>query len=345
MTIHNDVFLKPYHTFAVGVYARYMAAIGELSDLEEAAAASQKRFSNLPILVLGGGSNLLFRQNFDGLILHNQIKGITLTDETDSHVWVRAMGGESWDDLVQHCVTNQWGGIENLSLIPGSVGAASIQNIGAYGTELADVFHSAEAIHLPSGQCNLFLKSDCAFGYRDSFFKRQKQGEYCIYALTLCLSKKPLLRLDYGDISKTLAMQGIGTPNLQAVRNAVCTIRQSKLPDPKKLGNAGSFFKNPEISTSQYLALKEHYPNIPAYPVGPSNDAEVRQKIPAAWLIEQCGLKGKRIGDVGTHTNHALVLVNYGSATGNQIYDFALTIIESVRQTFGINLTPEVNII
>lgn len=346
MQLLSDISLKPYHTFATQVYAKHLAVVESLAVLQDPALA-QIMAASTPVLVLGGGSNVLFTHNFAGLVLLNRLRGISVVQENSDFVWLRIMGGECWDDLVQYCVTQNWGGIENLSLIPGTVGAAPIQNIGAYGVELADVFHSAEVLHLPSGNHIEFFASDCAFAYRNSFFKQQQQrGEYFIYALTIRLNKKPVLQLSYGDISKTLAQQGIETPTLQDIRRTVCAIRQSKLPDPKKIGNAGSFFKNPEVVEAQYLALKKQYPHMPAYvsALTTADSSSPYYKIPAAWLIEQAYGKGTRIGDAGTHVHHALVLVNYGNATGRQIYEVAQTIIERVKNTFGIHLTPEVNI-
>ena len=292
-------------------------------------------------MFLGGGSNVLFCKDYEGLVIKNSIKGIHVVSEDEQHVLLKVYSGEGWHDLVMHCVANNWGGIENLSLIPGTVGAAPMQNIGAYGVELEKVFVELEALNLHTLELHTFNKPACAFGYRESVFKRQLKGLYFIYSVTIRLDKQPKVSVDYGDILQVLADKGLdqSTASIKDVSDAVIQIRSSKLPDPKVLGNSGSFFKNPVISKELFEQLQQQYPNIKGFP----NDLGV--KVPAAWLIEQCGWKGKRVGETGAHAKQALVLVNYGNATGNEVYQMALTIIQSVKDTFGVQLEPEVNII
>jgi UDP-N-acetylmuramate dehydrogenase len=291
-------------------------------------------------LVLGGGSNIVFKNDYHGLVLHNCLPGREVVSEDPQSVRVRFGAGEFWHDCVMFAVSHGWGGVENLSLIPGTIGAAPIQNIGAYGTELKDVFDSLEAFDLESGEVRIFDKDACAFGYRDSYFKREGKGRYCILSVVLKLSKQPVLNISYGDIQATLSEMGIKHPGVKDVSAAVIQIRQSKLPDPKKLGNCGSFFKNPMIPRAQYEALKASYPDLKSFPA--EGD---RVKIPAAWLIEQDGWKGKRIGNTGSHARQALVLVNYGGASGEEVANLADRIAGSVMMRFGVTLEREVNIL
>jgi UDP-N-acetylmuramate dehydrogenase len=293
------------------------------------------------MMFLGGGSNVLFCKDYEGLVIKNSIKGIHVVSEDEQHVLLKVYSGEGWHDLVMHCVANNWGGIENLSLIPGTVGAAPMQNIGAYGVELEKVFVELEALNLHTLELHTFNKQACAFGYRESVFKRQLKGLYFIYSVTIRLDKQPKVSVDYGDILQVLTDKGLdqSTASIKDVSDAVIQIRSSKLPDPKVLGNSGSFFKNPVISQDLFNQLQQQYPDIKGFP----NEHGV--KVPAAWLIEQCGWKGKRVGETGAHAKQALVLVNYGNATGNEVYQMALTIIQSVKDTFGVQLEPEVNII
>lgn len=291
-------------------------------------------------LVLGGGSNIVFKNDYHGLVLHNCLPGREVVSEDPQSVRVRFGAGESWHDCVMFAVSHGWGGVENLSLIPGTIGAAPIQNIGAYGAELKDVFDSLEAFDLESGEVRIFDKDACAFGYRDSYFKREGKGRYCILSVVLKLSKQPVLNISYGDIQATLSEMGIKHPGVKDVSAAVIQIRQSKLPDPKELGNCGSFFKNPMIPRAQYEALKASYPDLKSFPA--EGD---RVKIPAAWLIEQDGWKGKRIGNTGSHARQALVLVNYGGATGEEVANLADRIAGSVMMRFGVALEREVNIL
>ncbi len=292
-------------------------------------------------MFLGGGSNVLLCNDYNGLLIRNAIKGKQIVREDDEHVFLKVYSGENWHDTVMYCVERNWGGIENLSLIPGTVGAAPMQNIGAYGVELEQVFDQLEAFNLQSFELETFNKAQCAFGYRESVFKRQFKGQYFIYSVTFKLSKKPSIHVDYGDIQAVLNEKGLSpeTTSIKDVSAAVIQIRQSKLPDPKVLGNSGSFFKNPQISKEHFEALKLQFPDIKGYP---QNDGI---KVPAGWLIEQCGWKGKRVGNTGSHAKQALVLVNYGGATGAEIFQVAQDIIKSVSDKFSIHLEPEVNIV
>ena len=284
---------------------------------------------------------MLLCNDYPGLLIRNAIKGLQIVHEDDDHVLLRVYSGESWHETVMYCVERNWGGIENLSLIPGTVGAAPMQNIGAYGVELEQVFDQLEALNLNTLELETFNKTQCAFGYRESVFKRQLKGQYFIYSVTFKLSKKPIIHADYGDIQAILNEKGLSaeTAGIKDVSDAVIHIRQSKLPDPKVLGNSGSFFKNPQITKEHFEALKLQFPDIKGYP---QNDGI---KVPAGWLIEQCGWKGKRVGNTGSHSKQALVLVNYGGATGSEIYQLAQDIIQSVADKFSIQLEPEVNIV
>ncbi len=338
MKLLKDISIKEYNTFGLDVKANLFSSIRELSDIElvlKSNIVQGKKF-----MILGGGSNVLFAQNFNGLILHNELKGIEVVKENKSDVWVKAASGEIWHDLVLYVIEKGWGGFENLSLIPGSVGAGPMQNIGAYGVELKDVFFELEAIDLISFEMRRFNKEDCKFGYRESVFKNELKDKYFITSVTFQLSKNPKLNTTYGAISIELANMGIENPTVKDVSNAVINIRKSKLPDPKILGNSGSFFKNPEIVNSEFDLLKVKFPSIVGYSL--SNG---KTKLAAGWLIEQCGWKGKQIGNTGSHKNQALVLVNYGGATGNEIYQLALDIKKSVLDKFNVVIEMEVNII
>ena len=292
-------------------------------------------------MFLGGGSNVLLCNDYAGLVIRNAIRGKQIVHEDDDHVLLKVYSGESWHETVMYCVERNWGGIENLSLIPGTVGAAPMQNIGAYGVELEQVFDHLEAFNLHTFELEIFNKSQCAFGYRESVFKRQLKGQYFIYSVTFKLNKKPSIHADYGDIQAILNEKGLSaeTAGIKDVSDAVIHIRQSKLPDPKVLGNSGSFFKNPQITIEHFEALKLQFPDIKGYP---QNDG---MKVPAGWLIEQCEWKGKRVGNTGSHAKQALVLVNYGGATGSEIFQLAQDIIQSVADKFSIHLEPEVNIV
>ena len=298
------------------------------------------QFINNPFLILGGGSNLLFTGDFQGWVFKNNLKGINLIKEDSEFVWINVLGGEIWHELVLFSVEKGWGGIENLALIPGSVGAAPIQNIGAYGVEIKSVLESVELLELTTGRLTTFDNQTCRFGYRDSIFKHEAKDKYFIVSVNFRLKKNPIPNIAYGDIQNVLLQNNISNPAIKDVCEAVISIRKSKLPDPAIIGNAGSFFKNPIISIQNLEKLKSEYPDIKFFNV----DADY-VKLPAAWLIEQAGWKGKRFGNVGVHDRQALVLVNYGNGTGAEILMLANKIIESVKQKFGVILTPEVNII
>ena len=308
-----------------------------LNELLEAIAAGLFKSK---YLILGGGSNILFTGDFHGTVIQNSITGITIEKETKDAVFISAKGGVKWHDLVMFCIERNFGGIENLSLIPGTVGAAPIQNIGAYGVELKDTFFNLTAIDLITGEQKIFSNADCKFGYRNSVFKQELKGKYFIYEITFRLEKYREVNVKYGAIQNVLKEKGIEHPEIKNVSDAVIEIRKSKLPDPEILGNAGSFFKNPEIEIARFDELKKEFPNLPGYPT--ENNLI---KVPAGWLIEQCGWKGKRVGNTGAHKDQALVLVNYGGATGNEIYSLALEIVKSVKEKFGIKIYPEVNIV
>jgi UDP-N-acetylmuramate dehydrogenase len=292
-----------------------------------------------PLKILGGGSNILITKDQDAYILKNEIKGIEIIDEDDQEVLVKIGAGENWHNLVMWSIGHGLGGIENLALIPGCVGAAPMQNIGAYGVEQKSVFHSLSAIDLEQGTSKIFYKADCRFGYRESIFKSELKGKYLITHVNYIFSKKHTINTSYGAINLKLQERGIQNPSIMDVAEAVISIRQSKLPDPNVIPNTGSFFKNPIIQVEEFKKLKEKYDSVPSYPVN-----EMMVKVPAAWLIEQAGFKGMQIGDAGTHKNHALVLVNYGNATGEEMLSFAKSIQLGVAEMFGISLTPEVNI-
>lgn len=332
----ENVSLKPFNTFGLDVKARHFASFNTVEALQE----QLKVIGEVPLLVLGGGSNLLLTQDFDGYVLRNELKGISVIEENEDHIFVESQAGESWHQFVLHCIAEGWAGVENLSLIPGTVGAAPMQNIGAYGIEIKEVFESLKAVEISSGEIHSFNKEACEFGYRESVFKKALKGKYIITSVTFKLNKSPKFNTSYGAISDTLEEMGVTELNIRAVSDAVIKIRQSKLPDPKEIGNAGSFFKNPEVEKIDFEGLKAEFPSIPGYQL-PEN----RVKIPAAWLIEQAGWKGKTFGQIGIHKNQPLVLVNYGNGKGSDLKDLAFKVQASVRDHFGIILTPEVNII
>lgn len=333
LSIQSHFNLQAYNSFGLTAYAERFAAI----TVEEQLEITQKE-AQTP-LILGGGSNILFSKDVAGLVLHNAMQGIKILSEDSESVWVRSAGGVIWHELVLWCIQQGYAGIENLSLIPGTVGAAPIQNIGAYGVELKDVFYELEAIELSSGLKRTFNKEEAQFAYRDSIFKKDWKGKLFISSVTLQLNKKPIFNTSYGDIISTL---GNKTVNLKNLSDAVIQIRRSKLPDPKEIGNAGSFFKNPIIPKSQYQQLLERYPNLPSYPIDGLPDLV---KVPAGWLIDQAGWKGKRFGAVGVHAKQALVLVNYGAGTGAQIWQLAQDIQADVLDKYGIEISAEVNVV
>ncbi len=337
MPIQQNVSLKPYNTFGMDVTAQYLAVFSTVNELEELLSNNTHQ---LPTLILGGGSNILFTKNFDGLVLKNNLKSIILVNEDVDFYYVKAAAGEIWHNLVNFCIENDYAGIENLSLIPGNVGASPMQNIGAYGVEIKDIFESLQAYHIKDKAIINFSLADCQFGYRESIFKHQYKGQFVILNVTYKLCKQPIFNTKYGAINAELVKMAVTDLSIKHISQAIINIRTSKLPDPKLIGNAGSFFKNPQISKFRLHVLKEQYEAIPAYPVD-----EMHYKIAAGWLIEQCGWKGFRKGDAGCNPLQALVLVNYGNATGQEILDLSTSIIQSVEQKFGILLEREVNII
>jgi UDP-N-acetylmuramate dehydrogenase len=337
LQIQQNVSLKNFNTFGVEAHARYFAEINHEDELRELFMDPQ--WQQTERLVLGGGSNMLLISDFDGLVIRMNIRGI---EHRISHneVFVEAGAGEVWNDLVNFCVMHEYAGLENLSLIPGSVGASPIQNIGAYGVELKDVFHSCKAFEIETAQFKTFSKEDCRFGYRESAFKNELEGQYIIVSIKLKLSLIPNLNLSYGAIGEELANRHITSPTIKDISRVVSHIRVSKLPDPSTIGNAGSFFKNPVISIAEFGKLKSKFLEIVNYPAG---DGYI--KLAAGWLIEQCGWKGKVVGNTGTWKSQALVLVNHGGATGQEVYNFSSQIIDSVYTKFGVTLQREVNII
>ena len=337
MQVIENFPLKNLNTFGVAANAAWYVDIRDEDDLQ--ALFAQDRWKDYPRLVLGGGSNMLFTSDFSGLIVHVKIQGIRYEVKGDD-VFVTAGGGVIWNDLVNFCVENGFAGIENLSLIPGSVGAAPVQNIGAYGVELQDIFHSCRAFEIASGKIIVFDKEDCGFSYRDSVFKSALKGLYIITEVSFKLSKIFKPELTYGAIGDELQKRGISNPGIKDLSTVVSHIRVSKLPDPATIGNAGSFFKNPIIPEAQFLKLKSDFPELVHFPA-----TKGHIKISAGWLIEHCGWKGKVVGNTGTWKNQALVLVNHGNATGKEIFKFSEAIIESVHAKFGILLEREVNII
>lgn len=338
MQVSENVLLKSYNTFGIDATARYFAAFSSVEDLQELTAAQHGQ--QLPQMILGGGSNILFTQDFNGWLLKNEIKGISVVKEDNDYVYVKAGAGENWHQFLVHCIGLNLAGLENLSLIPGNVGASPMQNIGAYGVEIKDVFHELEALHLQDNHLVTFNNTDCHFGYRESVFKKEYRGQFAILSVTYRLSKQPHFNTSYGAINEELQRMNVSDLSIQAISQAVINIRSSKLPDPAKIGNAGSFFKNPTISKEQYTALHAAFPQLVAYPV-----ANEQFKLAAGWLIEQCGWKGYRKGDAGVHAKQALVLVNYGHAKGNEIYDLSQEILDSVVEKFGVLLEREVNMV
>jgi UDP-N-acetylmuramate dehydrogenase len=337
LQIQQNVSLKNFNTFGVEANASFYAEINHEDELVELFMDPQ--WQQIERLVIGGGSNLLLINNFDGLVIRMNIRGIEHRIKHDQ-VYIEAGAGEVWNDLVNFCVTRNYAGLENLSLIPGSVGASPIQNIGAYGVELKDVFHSCKAFEISTGQFKVFSKADCGFGYRESVFKSELKGRYIIVSVKFELSLIPNVNLRYGAIEQELQNRGITTPTIKDVSQVVSHIRVAKLPDPSTIGNAGSFFKNPVITVAEFEPIQKNFPEIVNYPAG---DGFI--KLAAGWLIEQCGWKGKVVGNTGTWKNQALVLVNHGGATGEEVYNFSSQIIDSVYTKFGVSLQREVNII
>jgi UDP-N-acetylmuramate dehydrogenase len=346
--IQNNISLKGCNTFAINAYAEWFAIFNSLENLKELLQTYQqiKKNQQNSVLILGGGSNLLFTSNLDGLILKNEIKGIKVIKEDEHHIYIQAGAGENWHQLVLFCIEHNLAGVENLSLIPGNVGASPMQNIGAYGVEIKDVFHSLEAYHIKDKKIVTFSLNDCEFGYRESVFKKKFRDEFVIMDVTFRLNRIPEYHISYGAIGQELEKMGVKDLSIRAVSQAVINIRSSKLPNPAVIGNAGSFFKNPEISSSEFAVLSSQFSSIVGYSLPNGNI-----KLAAGWLIEHCGptpgisWKGYRRGDAGCHEKQALVLVNYGNATGKEIYDLSEEILQSVEAKFGVMLGREVNII
>ena len=351
MNIRENISLKPYNTFGVEAKAKYFAEVTSEEELVEVLHQyrnlHQENPQKLPLMFLGGGSNVLFTKDFEGLVIKLNLKGISEEMMNETDVLVTAKAGENWHDFVMHCLEKNYGGLENLSLIPGNVGTSPMQNIGAYGKEIKDTFVSCKVLNLEKIEdgdtvpFEVFDKEHCRFGYRDSIFKQEGKGKYVILEVTFALTTvNHKIKTEYGAIKSDLEKMGISEPTIQDVSKAVIAIRQSKLPDPKEIGNAGSFFKNPTIPHQQFEDLQKKFPEIHFYPTGEM------VKIPAGWLIEQCGWKGKQVGNTGSHKLQSLVLINAnGNATGKEIFDFSTQIIESVKEKFGIELEREVNII
>lgn len=339
MDIRENISLRSFNTFGIDVTAKQFASFSTIDELQQLLALQTANKRQQP-LILGGGSNILFSSDIEGIVLKNELKGIELVKEDDDYYYVKAGAGENWHSFVLHCIRNNYAGIENLSLIPGNVGASPMQNIGAYGVEIKDVFHELEAIHIKERNTETFSLNDCAFGYRESVFKRKYKDQFVISNVTYRLCKQAKFNTTYGAIEQELEKMQVKEISIQAISQAVINIRSSKLPDPKVIGNAGSFFKNPEIHNEQFIALKAVFPTIVGYAAEHN-----KIKLAAGWLIEQCGWKGYREGDAGCHAKQALVLVNYGKAKGKDIYDLSQKILDSVKEKFGVDLEREVNII
>jgi len=334
--IEENISLKPFNTFGIDVKAGYFARFSSTIELNQIL----NEYRKIPFLIIGGGSNLLLTKDFEGIVLKNEIKGKEIISETDHEVTVKIGAGENWHEFVIWSIENGFGGIENLSLIPGSVGASPMQNIGAYGVEIKDVFDHLFAYHIETGVTHRFSLEECQFGYRESVFKRALKNQYVITEVCFRLEKNRKVNTTYGAIEQELQKSGISSPTIRDVSNAVISIRQSKLPNPAELGNAGSFFKNPVVEDEVANSILEKHPTAPVYPA-----EEGKKKLAAGWLIEQAGWKGKTIDTYGVHKLQALVLVNYGGSTGKQIFDLSSAIISDIQEKFGVTLEREVNIL
>ena len=339
MQIQENISLKPYNTFGIDARARYFAKFTSLDELHKLFHFDTSN-KEVTTLILGSGSNVLLTQDYRGIVAINEMKGIEVVNENSEHIYVRAAAGENWHRFVLYCIENNFAGVENLSLIWGSVGASPMQNIGAYGVEIKDVFYELEAYNTKEKKLQTFSAKDCEFGYRESVFKRKYKDKFVITSVTFKLNKRPVFNTSYGAIQQELDKMGVKELSIAAISQAVINIRQSKLPDPKEMGNAGSFFKNPTIPKQQFEKLQTEFPNIVGFSA--KDDAV---KVAAGWLIEQCGWKGYRKGDAGCHSKQALVLVNYSNANGIDIYNLSTEIMHSVEAKFGIILEREVNII
>jgi UDP-N-acetylmuramate dehydrogenase len=338
MTLIENCSVKPYTTFGIEAKARYFVWVSTVEELSE--ALNHPLVAGLPVLIMGGGSNMLFTKDYDGLVVKIDFKGISVDQKNSETVLVSAGAGEDWDNFVSFCVGKGYAGLENLSLIPGVVGTCPVQNIGAYGVEVKDTIDHVTVYDRNTGQISVLTNAECHFGYRESIFKYSAKGRYIITSVTFHLTLNPLFQTQYGAITAELANMGVNSLSLSAIRNAVISIRTRKLPDPLVIGNAGSFFKNPTVVVFQYERLHESFPEIVAYVLADGN-----YKLAAGWLIEQCGWKGYRKGDAGVHAHQALVLVNYGRATGTEMLELATQIQSSVKTKFGIDLEMEVNLI
>jgi UDP-N-acetylmuramate dehydrogenase len=337
MEIQHNFSLKKYNTFGIEAKAKQFVAVQSQEDLKSILAANQSQQK----FILGGGSNMLLTKNVDALVIHIDLKGKKITAENEDFVWVESQAGENWHEFVLWTIDQNFGGLENMSLIPGNVGTTPVQNIGAYGTEIKDTFVSCQAMLIENQETKTFTKEECRFGYRESIFKNEAKNQYVITSVVFKLTKRNhKINTSYGDISTELAKKNISNPTLKDVSNAVIAIRQSKLPDPKELGNSGSFFKNPILLKSNFEKIHQQFPEMKYFDI-----SETEVKVPAGWLIEQAGFKGKRFGDAGIHKNQALVLVNYGNATGQEILNVSKNIQETIFKTFGIHIEAEVNVI
>jgi UDP-N-acetylmuramate dehydrogenase len=338
MEIKNDFPLRKLNTFGLDIIAKYFIELNSTDEANE--FINSNKNDKERTLILGGGSNLLFTKNFDGIIIKINIGGIHVVKEDKNNFWIKAGAGVIWHDLVESCIKANFGGIENLSLIPGTVGAAPIQNIGAYGVEIKDTFEALEAIELKTGKKKYFTIQDCNFGYRDSIFKKELKDKYLITNVVLRLTKQPVLNTGYGNIQEELQQSGKEKLSIRDVSEAIIKIRESKLPDPDKIGNAGSFFKNPVIPDELLNALKKSYPEMPSY-----KQSENMSKVPAAWLIDQCHFKGMKHKGAAVHINQPLVLINQNNASGRNIVELSMKIQQKIKNKFGITLEPEVRII
>lgn len=338
ISVKNNQSLLSHNSFGLDVFCKYFCDIFSIEDF--LSLINQKVYLENFKLVLGGGSNILFRSDFEGIVIKNNLKGIALVKETSQNYFVKVGAGENWHQFVLWCLNKNYSGLENLSLIPGNVGAGPMQNIGAYGVEIKDVFQELEAVDLLTGEKVIFQKNDCEFGYRESIFKRKFKNKFLITSVIFKLDKIPNFNTSYGAIEQELEKMEVKNKTIQAISQAVINIRTSKLPDPLKIGNAGSFFKNPEISFAKFSALKNDFPDLVSYPLANGN-----YKLAAGWLIEQTGWKGKRVGDAGVHNAQALVLVNYGKAKGDELFTLSQNVLLAVQEKFGVELEREVNIV
>ncbi|ANH83958.1 UDP-N-acetylenolpyruvoylglucosamine reductase [Niabella ginsenosidivorans] len=338
MEILDTVSLKPYNTFGIEQYARHFTKAASVEELKEALLWAKKK--EQPTLIIGGGSNILLTGDYNGLVIKNELQGYQVVSDDDDFVTIKVAAGEIWHQFVLHCLKHQYAGVENLALIPGCVGASPMQNIGAYGVEIKEVFCELTAVHRLDHTTKVFSKEECSFGYRESVFKNSYKDQFVITDVTYRLQKKPVFHIEYGAIRQELDRLNVTELSINAIAQAVINIRSSKLPDPAEIGNAGSFFKNPSVEQSQYLSLKKAWPDMMAY-----ENADGTMKLAAGWLIEHAGLKGYRKGDAGIHEKQALVLVNYGNASGRELLEVCNLVTDTVFRKYGVQLHPEVNVI